>query len=86
MKEKSYQLLKELLLEYTRGAYQVLDTSISIAIDIYCETNSKERETIIKYLREIYSIAWDNYEYNKLEVWQKRQIVWEKLISKTLDT
>ena len=77
MKEKTTKLLKNLLLLQMEGAGDTVNEEISIAMDLYCEMNGKDREWLINEIREIHKKTLyhkyfkTNQEYdNAIEVYQ----------------
>lgn len=61
MKDKCFQLLKELLLRQSQGACEVLNDSVAMAIDIYCEVAQINREKFVAELTSLAHAVWDNY-------------------------
>ena len=77
MKEKTTKLLKNLLLLQMAGAGNSVNEEISIAMDLYCEMNGKDREQLINKIKEIHKKTLCNkvftspQEYeNAIEVYQ----------------
>lgn len=73
---KSYELLKELLLLRKAGSYNMLDNSISLAIDLYCEESKNNRDSVINSLKVLYNLVWDGY-WKDLNSWDKRQTMYK---------
>lgn len=79
MKDKSFKLLKELLLLQTAGADNLLDESINIAIDMYCEIANINNTEFIAKLDTIKKTVWvvPSCEFDG---WEQRQATYEKMI------
>lgn len=76
---KSFELLKELLIVREQGAYEVLDKSISLAIDVYCNEANLSRNKFIDELKRKYNIAWDGY-WKDTTTFKRRQLTYKMLI------
>lgn len=79
MEKKCFQLLKELLLRQTQGAFEVLDKSIDLTIDLYCEISNIEREKFVKELNEVAHSIWDKYD-GDFKNWHNYQKLYERVI------
>ena len=79
MKDKCFELLKELLLEQTAGAFNILDEPIGLAIDIYCEMTNTDRIQFTTQLSSIGRTVWGG-EPPTNDDWKEKQATYEKMI------
>lgn len=81
---KTFELLKELLLIETCGAYTTVHDAINLAIQIHCEQNGINEIDFKNKLRIIYKNVWDkywsNYDPRYHEVWKQCQEEYKQLI------
>lgn len=77
---KTFELLKELLLLETAGATDSVHTAIDLAIQIHCEDNDLDEQTLKERLKLIREVAWQNFDQNDLKAWKKHQEKYEQLI------
>ena len=83
MKEKSFELMKMLMLEQTAGAWNNMNEPIALAIGIYCGLVGADEERFTQDWQEIYHYHWDavfKHPDDFLKNWEKYQAMYSKLI------
>lgn len=76
---KTFELLKELLLIESAGAYDTVHTAINLAIQIHCDQEQIDETEFKNKLKVISQAAWGNYD-GKTETWQQCQKIYKQLI------
>ena len=71
MKDKAFELLKELLLLQSAGGFDMYNQSIEIAIDIYCELANKDRNNFKADLIAISSFIWSKRNSSNFNILQQ---------------
>lgn len=78
MQEVAFELLKELLLYQSAGAYESLDRAVELAIANYCWVSGEPAEKIINLINAAKTIAWRDPKM--VEEFPERQAQYETLI------
>ena len=81
---KKRELLKELLLEREAGLFDAANSMIDLAIGIYCEDASIDRQELIELLRAAHYEAFSKCNYQDVNVWRLCIEIYEALIDKIL--
>ena len=71
MKEKAFELLKELLLLQSAGGGETLSDVIEMTIDIYCELTAKDKEKFKAELMAIQAFVWSKRNDSNFKILQK---------------
>lgn len=77
MRETSFKLLKELLLLQSAGGGDMLDSSIEMAIEIYCISIGSDKSKFTQELNSNKKLVWGDGGY---ENFQTKQELYTRLI------
>lgn len=77
---KTFELLKELLLIETYGAYNTVHNAINLAIQIHCDQEQIDETEFKNKVRLIHNMTWKGFTLTTPEAQQEQIKKYEQLI------